>query len=196
MSLNIDDNWVETGNFHGASLALAMDHLTTAIAQFSTLTERRIFRLTHGKLSKELPSFLVKGTGLNSGFMLAQYTAAALASEIKGLAHPASADSIPTVQHQEDHVSMSTIAARMALEALDCCASLVAIELLVAAQALDLRMEEDGHALPPQLAKLHRQIRSVVHFWEDDEVLHPSIQACLKLVQSGALVREQMHPSW
>ena len=128
--------------------------------------------------------------------MLAQYTAAALASEIKGLAHPASADSIPTVQHQEDHVSMSTIAARMALEALDCCASLVAIELLVAAQALDLRMEEDGHSLPPQLAKLHRQIRSVVHFWEDDEVLHPSIQACLKLVQSGALVREQMHPSW
>ena len=194
--LSIDDSWVETGNFHGASLALAMDHLTTAIAQFSTLAERRIFRLTHGKLSKELPSFLVRGTGLNSGFMLAQYTAAALASEIKGLAHPASADSIPTVQHQEDHVSMSTIAARMALEALDCCASLVAIELLVAAQALDLRMAEDGHPLPPQIAKAHRQIRSVVQFWDDDKVLHPSISACVELVQSGALLNEPVHSSW
>ena len=159
-----------------------MDHLKTALTQLATLSERRIFRLTHGKLSKNLPSFLVDGTGLNSGFMLAQYTAAALASEMKGLAHPASVDTIPTVQHHEDHVSMSPIAGRMALDSLECLADVIAIELLVGAQALDLRFRDDQIPPPDRLQQLHTHIRKVVSFWHDDEVLHPSISAMSHMV--------------
>ncbi len=183
--LIFDGEWIEAGNFHGASMGLAMDHLATALTQLATLSERRTFRLTHGKLSNNLPSFLVQGTGLNSGFMLAQYTAAALASECKGLAHPASADSIPTVQHHEDHVSMSPIAARKALDILECLADIVAIELLVGAQALDLRQQEDGLSAPTPLAKLHQQIRQEVPFWQDDEVLHPAIRSLSVMVRKG-----------
>ena len=177
--------WIEAGNFHGASIGLAMDHLSTALTQLATLSERRTFRLTHGKLSNNLPSFLVEGTGLNSGFMLAQYTAAALASECKGLAHPASADSIPTVQHHEDHVSMSPIAARKTLQILECLADIIAIELVVGAQALDLRFKEDYEAAPKHLSRLHQRIRQDVSFWEDDEVLHPALRAMSVLVRNG-----------
>ena len=143
--------------------------------------------MTHGKLSQELPSFLVKGTGLNSGFMIAQYTAAALASEIKGLAHPASVDSIPTVQHHEDHVSMAPISARMALQSLECLADIIAIELLLGAQALDLRFRVDGSSSPKKLQKLHQEIRQRVAFWEDDEVLHPAISELSRLVRDGEI---------
>jgi len=185
--LHIDGEWFEAGHFHGASIAMAMDHLKTACAQLATLSERRIFRMTHGKLSQELPSFLVKGTGLNSGFMIAQYTAAALASEIKGLAHPASVDSIPTVQHHEDHVSMAPISARMALQSLECLADIIAIELLLGAQALDLRFRVDGSSSPKKLQKLHQEIRQRVAFWEDDEVLHPAISELSRLVRDGEI---------
>jgi histidine ammonia-lyase len=188
--LYIDGEWLETGNFHGASIGMAMDHLKVALCQLGTLSERRTFRLTHGKLSNNLPSFLVQGSGLNSGFMLAQYTAAALASEVKGYAHPASADTIPTVQHHEDHVSMSPIAGRMALKALECVADIVAIELLVGAQALDLRIQEDGLPSPPTLHKLHMAIRQKVEFWEDDKVLHPAISAMSEMVRSGSIFSE------
>jgi len=181
---------IEAGNFHGASIGMAMDHLKTALCQLSTLSERRTFRLTHGKLSNNLPSFLVYGSGLNSGFMLAQYTAAALASEVKGYAHPASADSIPTVQHHEDHVSMSPIAGRMALRSIECAADIVGIELLAGAQALDLRIREDGLQPPPKLKRLHQIIREKVPFWEDDEVLHPAISALSEIVRSGKLITE------
>ncbi len=183
--LLFDGEWFEAGNFHGASIGLAMDHLSTALTQLATLSERRTFRLTHGKLSNNLPSFLVEGTGLNSGFMLAQYTAAALASECKGLAHPASTDSIPTVQHHEDHVSMSPIAARKTLQILECLADIIAIELLVGAQALDLRHKEDGLPAPAMLHSLHTNIREHVQYWQDDEVLHPAIRALSKMVRIG-----------
>lgn len=183
--LIVDNESIETGNFHGATIGMAMDHLKTALTQLATLSERRIFRLTHGKLSKNLPSFLVDGTGLNSGFMLAQYTAAALASEMKGLAHPASVDTIPTVQHHEDHVSMSPIAGRMALDSLECLADVIAIELLVGAQALDLRFRDDQIPPPDRLQQLHTHIRKVVSFWHDDEVLHPSISAMSHMVRQG-----------
>ena len=185
--LFIDGQWIEAGNFHGASIAMAMDHLKTALCQLATLSERRTFRLTHGKLSNNLPSFLVRGTGLNSGFMLTQYTAAALASEVKGYAHPASADSIPTAQHHEDHVSMSPIAARMALQSIECVADIVAIELLIGAQALDLRIQEDSLPTPPKLLELHRAIRKNVSFWKDDEVLHPAISAVSKMVRTESI---------
>ena len=188
--LLMDGEWIESGNFHGSSIAMAMDHLKIALTQLATLSERRTFRLTHGQLSHDLPSFLVPGTGLNSGFMIAQYTAASLASECKGLAHPASVDSIPTVQHHEDHVSMGPIAARMALQLVECVADIVAIELLLAAQALELRTKDSPRSMTSGLAKAHAMIREHVPFWTDDTVLHPDIAAMGALVRSGALISD------
>ncbi len=195
--LLIDGQWLEGGNFHGAPVALALDSLKVALTQLATSSERRTFRLTHGQLSRGLPSFLVRGTGLNSGFMLAQYTAASLASECKGLAHPASVDTIPTVQHHEDHVSMGPIAGRMLLELIECAADIVGIEVLLAAQGLDLRArglghDEDGAPMdvPPvelasRIAELHARVRTVIPFWEDDGVLHPALKAAGSLVRGG-----------
>lgn len=200
--------WVEAGNFHGAAIGMAMDHLKLALAQIATVSERRTFRLSYGQLTPGLPSFLVPGTGLNSGFMLAQYTAASLASEIKGLAHPASVDTIPTVQHHEDHVSMAPIAARTALEAAECCADIVGIELLLAAQALDLRKNgyaenSDGEAvsaepleLAPAVQALWERVRGVVDYWADDGVLHPCLAAVGGLVRSGALLEGDERAPW
>ena len=200
--LLIDGEWLEGGNFHGAPIAQALDSLKVAVTSMASVSERRTFRLTYGQLSKGLPSFLVKGTGLNSGFMLTQYTAASLASECKGLAHPASVDSIPTVQHHEDHVSMGPIAARMLLELLECAADIVGIEVLLAAQALDLRMrgiafDAEGAQLTvepvevaPAIATLHSRVRDVIPYWEDDDVLHPCLAAAGKMVRGGAILGE------
>jgi len=195
--LLIDGQWLEGGNFHGAPVAQALDSLKIAMTQLATASERRTFRLSHGQLSRGLPSFLVQGTGLNSGFMLAQYTAASLASECKGLAHPASVDTIPTVQHHEDHVSMGPIAGRMLLELIECAADIVGIEVLLAAQGLDLRARGLGHdeegapmdvppvVLAPGISDLHARVRGVVAFWEDDGILHPALKAAGHLVRSG-----------
>lgn len=200
-------DWVEAGNFHGAPVALAMDHLRAALAQLGTLSERRTYRLSYGQLTPGLPSFLVEGTGLNSGFMLAQYTAASLASELKGLAHPASVDTIPTVQHHEDHVSMGPIAARMALESLECAADIVGIEALLAAQALDLRrrgfaVDAAGKrkkaapvVLAPAMEDARARVREVVDFWEDDGLLHPDLAAAGALVRGGRLVPTEATPT-
>ena len=136
------------------------------------------------------------GTGLNSGFMLAQYTAASLASECKGLSHPASVDSIPTVQHHEDHVSMGPIAARLTLRVLECVADIVGIEVLLAAQAMDWRLRgetvREGEVVrgtpetfSPELMQLHARVRGVVGFWHDDQVMHPALQAVGRLVREG-----------
>lgn len=187
---------VEGGNFHGAPVALAMDTLRIALTQVATQSERRTFRLTSASLSRDLPSFLVAGTGLNSGFMLAQYTAASLASECKGLSHPASVDSIPTVQHHEDHVSMGPIAARLTLRVLECVADIVGIEVLLAAQALDWRVggqrlvegelvSGPPEAFAPELMALHARVREVVPFWHDDQVMHPALRAIGQLVREG-----------
>ena len=132
-----DGQILSGGNFHGQPVALAMDHLAVALAEFASISERRIERMVNPALSG-LPSFLIEQGGLNSGFMIAQYTAAALVSENKGLAHPASVDSIPTSANKEDHVSMGTIAARKAREVLKNVKTVIAIELLAAAQGLDL----------------------------------------------------------
>lgn len=189
--LLFDDGWIEAGNFHGAPIALAMDHLKVALTQVATQSERRTFRLSYGHLSSGLPSFLVEGTGLNSGFMLAQYTAASLASECKGLAFPASVDSIPTVQHHEDHVSMGPISARMALQLVECVADIVAIEALLAAQALDLRrLGRAGHPPTPPAPRIEAAratLRAEIPYWEDDGLLHPALVAAGRLVRDGAL---------
>ena len=125
------------GNFHGQPVALALDFLSIAVAELANISERRIERLVNPKLSG-LPAFLISDGGLNSGFMIAQYTAAALVSENKGLCHPASVDSIPTSANKEDHVSMGTIASRQCREVVRNTESVIAIELMCAAQAMDL----------------------------------------------------------
>ncbi len=178
---------VEGGHFHAAPVALAMDHLKIAMVQVASIAERRIFRLTYGSLSG-LPSFLVPGSGVNSGMMLAQYTAASLLSEAKGLAVPASIDNVPTVQHHEDHVSMGPIAARSALEVLDRVADVVAIELLCGAQGLDFRMS--GYEGEPQqpgagTRSVYDRVRERVKRWDDDQVLHPDLVAMGRAVREG-----------
>ena len=130
---------ISCGNFHGEPLAFAMDLLGIVVAEIGNIAERRIFRLIDPTLSEGLPAMLVKGSGLNSGFMLLQYTAAALVSDNKTLAHPDSVDSIPTGANQEDHVSMSLNAARHAREILWNVEHIVGIEMLCASQALDFR---------------------------------------------------------
>lgn len=194
----IDEQVIEAGNFHGAPVALALDYLRIALVQAISQSERRTYRLATGHLTGDLPSFLVEGTGLNSGLMLAQYTAASLVSECKGLAHPAVVDSIPTVQHQEDHVSMGPIAGRLTLRVLEAAAEVVGIEALFAAQALDFRRE--GRAFPggvavqgpaeelaPEIAALHARIRATVPRWLDDQVMEPTLRATGALVRAGAL---------
>ncbi len=130
---------ISGGNFHGQPLALVLDYLGIAIAELANISERRCERLVNPALSNGLPAFLTRDGGLNSGYMIAQYTAAALVSENKVLAHPASVDSIPTSANQEDHVSMGTIGARKARTILQNARRVLAIELLCAAQGLDLR---------------------------------------------------------
>ncbi|MFZ5482579.1 MAG: HAL/PAL/TAL family ammonia-lyase [Myxococcota bacterium] len=189
---------VEAGNFHGAPVAMALDFLRIAMTQAATQSERRTYRLATGHLTGDLPSFLVEGTGLNSGFMLAQYTAASLASECKGLAHPACVDTIPTVQHHEDHVPMGPVAGRLALRTLECVADIVAIEALLAAQALDFRREGvsfpggvrtrgPAPTLAPGVEQARAAVRGVAPRWLDDQVLHPSLRAVGALVRGGGL---------
>jgi histidine ammonia-lyase len=143
---------ISGGNFHGEPIAFIMDFLAIAAAELANISERRIFTLTDPKLSRGLPPFLIKDApdaiGLNSGLMIAQYTAASLVSENKALAHPASVDSIPSSANREDHVSMSTIAARKAAAILNNVQKVIAIELLCASQALSLRLEMMPNAQP------------------------------------------------
>jgi len=177
---------VEGGNFHGAPVALAMDHLKLALVQVAGIAERRVFRMTYGQLSG-LPSFLVPSSGVNSGLMLAQYTAASLTSEAKMLAVGASIDTIPTVQHQEDHVSMGANAARSALEVVDRVADVVAIELLAAAQGLDLRLDADPQpAVGVGTREIHARVRARVKRWVDDRVLHPDLASLGDALRAGA----------
>jgi histidine ammonia-lyase len=170
------------GNFHAQAVGLAADNLALAIAEIGSMSERRTAFLVDANLSG-LPAFLVAEGGLNSGFMVAQVTAAALASENKSLAHPASIDSIPTAANLEDYVSMATFAARrlgdMALNA----RSIVAIELLAAAQGLDLRRPLQTSA---PLESIVRQLRNHVEFWSDDRFFAPDIEAAEGLIASGA----------
>ncbi len=173
------------GNFHGEPIALVADALAVAAAEIGALSERRIALLIDSSISR-LPPFLVEHGGLNSGFMVAQVTAAALASENKSLAHPASVDSLPTSANQEDHVSMSTFAARRLAAIADNCAGIVAIELLAAAQGVDFRAPLKTSAA---LQDVHREIRARVPFYKEDRHFAPDIAAAKALVVSGAFNR-------
>ena len=174
------------GNFHGQSIALAMDFLAIAVAELGNISERRVARLVDPKLNEGLPAFLVKESGLNSGYMMLQYTSASLVSENKGLCHPASVDSIPTSANQEDHVSMGMIAARKARKVVENVQGVLAIELLCASQALDFRKPLKP-GLP--LRKAHETIRSLVPSLVCDRVLYPELRLVTDLVKQGDIAR-------
>ncbi len=178
---------VSGGNFHGQGPALWLDTLAVAAAQLGAISERRVFRMTAPELSDGLPSMLVQDGGLNSGLMMPQYTAAALVSDNKTLAHPDSVDSIPSSANQEDHVSMGANAARHALEVLENLTQILAVEYLTAAQAIELR--QDGPArLGEGTAAAFARVRESVAFLERDRPLSPDIAVLADLIRSGELV--------
>ncbi len=171
------------GNFHGQPLALAMDYAAIALAELASISERRIYLLLAGH--DGLPQLLMRETGINSGFMIPQYTAAALVSENKVLCHPASVDSVPTSLGQEDHVSMGSISALKLLDVFRNVETVLAIEALTAAQALDYRLP-----LKPGLGVLaaHQFIRGVVPHREEDHLFGEDLEPCLAILRGDDLL--------
>ncbi|MDR7483725.1 MAG: histidine ammonia-lyase [Armatimonadota bacterium] len=178
-----DDEVISGGNFHGQPLALALDYATIATAELASISERRIERLVNPAHSG-LPPFLVEGAGLHSGYMVAQYTAAALVSENKVLCHPASVDSIPTSADQEDHVSMGAAAARKALRVLAHSQQVVGVELVLAAQAIDFGEGPLGQGT----AAAYHAVRSALPRLTADRVMADDLAAGAELVRSGAVL--------
>ena len=190
---------ISGGNFHGEPVALALDFAKIAIAELGAISERRTALLLDPRLNGGLPAFLAPASGLDSGLMIVQYTAAALASENKVLAHPASVDSVPTSANQEDHVSMGPIAARHARTVLEHVERIVAIELLVGAEALDQRLDLLAAEMAPAatgtapvpgagVVVARERIRAVVAPLDGDREPGPDLAALTHLVHAGALV--------
>ena len=174
-----EDVVVSAGNFHGQPIALAMDFLAIAVAELGNISERRTYKLISG--ARELPNFLVKNPGLNSGFMIPQYAAASIVSQNKGLCWPASADSIPSSQGQEDHVSMGSNAATKLWRVVLNTERVLAIELFNAAQALEFRRPLRSS---PAIEALHAAYRKQVPFIENDEVMYPHIESSIRFLRS------------
>jgi histidine ammonia-lyase len=175
---------VSGGNFHGQPVALALDILAIVLTQLATISERRVEQLVNPSLSG-LPPFLAKNSGLNSGFMIAQVTSAALVAESRVLSHPASVDSIPSSAGREDHVSMGMTAALKARQVAEFARTCLAVEILVAAQALDFRRPlKPGRGV----AAAHALLRRTVPTLDDDRELHRDIEAVSALLDSGALL--------
>lgn len=183
-----DDNEVISGgNFHGQPMALPFDFLAIGIAELANISERRLERLVNPGLSNGLPAFLTKNGGLNSGFMIVQYSAASLVSENKILAHPASVDSIPSSANQEDHVSMGTIAARKAREILENSRRVLAMEILGACQAVDLR---GNKGLGKGTEIVYNTIRESVAVLEEDRVMYPDLDKCNDILKTNVIVEK------
>ena len=180
-----DGDVLSGGNFHGEPVAFAMDYLAIALAELASISERRTNRLLNPALSRGLPAFLTRDAGLNSGLMIAQYTQAALVSENKVLAHPASVDSIPVSADQEDHVSMGAIAARKARSIADNVTTVVAIELLAAYQAVDILGGEDKLGLAT--GKLFQQLRTCIPAMNGDRMFIEDIDKVRALIHSNAV---------
>ncbi len=195
-------NVLSGGNFHGEPLAIAMDYLGMAMTEMGNISERRIMRLTdEASNAHVLPAFLTQHGGLNSGFMITQYTAAALAAENKVLSHPASVDTIPTSANVEDHVSMGCTAALQTRQIINNVELIVSIELLAAAQGIDFRKQELGEAA--QLGRgtqpAYQLIRKDVPFLENDAIMYPYIEAVRNLVATGQIVKgvnQQVQDIW
>jgi len=179
---------ISGGNFHGQPLAMALDYATVAAAEIGNISDRRSYLIIEGRYG--LPKLLIQDAGLNSGFMIPQYTTAALASENKTLCFPASADSIPTSLGQEDHVSMGSISGRKLIQVIDNLEYILAIELLYAAQAIDFRRPLKSSAV---LEACHALVRSEVPFTDQDRVFAYDIKKLQYLIHSGRLVDEANH---
>lgn len=174
-----EDVVVSAGNFHGQPLALVLDYLAIAMAELGNISERRTYKLISAQ--RGLPSFLVAKPGLNSGFMIPQYTAASIVSQTKGLCMPASVDSIPSSQGQEDHVSMGSNAATKSARVADNVERVLAIELLNAAQALEFRRPLKSSAF---VEKLFADFRAVVPFVDTDMIMYPLIAKSVEFLQN------------
>jgi histidine ammonia-lyase len=176
---------ISAGNFHGQSLAIAFDTLRLALADLGSISERRTFRLLSPSLNGVLPAFLSPSAGPSSGYMIAQYAAAALVAELRALSHPVSVDSIPTSDNQEDHVSMGMTAAVMALESVSRLELIVAYELLCACQALDC----DPGAPGELVAAAHAAVRERVTTLVEDRPPADDLAEVVPLVRDGSLAR-------
>ena len=179
-----DGEAISGGNFHGQPMAMAMDFFGIAMAEIANISERRIARLVDHKMS-DLPPFLVTESGVNSGFMIPQYTAAAIVSENKVLAHPSCVDSIPTSAGQEDHVSMGGYSARKGLSILNNTQRVIAIEMLNAAQGMDFRAPLKPGKVTAAAFKAYRED---VPFYDKDQYMQPLMLKSLELVKSGKII--------
>ncbi len=187
---NEDEAVISGGNFHGEPMALPFDFLGIACSEIGSISERRTERMVNAALSNGLTPFLTTEGGVNSGFMIVQYTAASMVSENKVLAHPASVDSIPSSANQEDFVSMGTTAARKSGTILQNTLSVLAYELLTACQAIDIRRRQGtyGQGLSAVDQAIYDRVRQDVAFMEIDREIWPDIQAVEKLVRNGELL--------
>lgn len=183
---NEEEDAISGGNFHGEPMALSFDFLGIALSELANVSERRIERLVNPALSG-LPAFLAENGGLNSGFMIVQYSAASLVSENKVLAHPASVDSIPSSANQEDHVSMGTIAARKARDILGNARKVLAMELLSACQAIDLRGNK-GLGKGTRIA--YSIVRDNISKIDDDRIMYKEINKCEDLIKSNTILEQ------
>jgi histidine ammonia-lyase len=191
--INDENKAISGGNFHAQPIAFASDLLSMVLCEVGSIAERRIFRLSDKNLNAGLPSFLINNSGLESGLMLAQYTAASLVSENRSLAHPASIDNIPTCENQEDHVSMAPIAARKARMILENVQKIVAIEAFYAAQALDLRLAKlnyEKSMMGKGTQEAYKTIRKHIPYINKDRPIYPQIEAATDLIKNSKLLDE------
>lgn len=180
-----EDLTISGGNFHGQPIAMPLDYACLAASEIGNISDRRVYLSLEGN-TEGVPKLLMKETGINSGFMILQYTSAALASENKGLCFPASADSIPTSLGQEDHVSMGSISGRKALQVIENVEKILGIELFCAAQAMDYHAPLKSGSV---IEAVHQLVRSKVAHLEEDQIMYEMMQATIDMVQSGAIVQ-------
>ncbi|SKB92914.1 histidine ammonia-lyase [Sphingobacterium nematocida] len=175
---------ISGGSFHGQPIALPLDYATLAVSELGNISDRRVYLSLEGE-TNGVPKLLMKSTGLNSGFMILQYTTAAIASENKGLCFPASADSIPTSMGQEDHVSMGSISGRKLLQVIDNVDKILSVELLCAAQAKDFHNPLQSTAV---IEALHKHVRKQIPHLEEDQPMQDILDKALAIVKSGELI--------
>lgn len=179
-----EDHTISGGNFHGQPLALPLDYACLAAAELGNISDRRIYLSLEGD-TPGVPKLLLKEIGTNSGFMIPQYTTAALVSENKGLCFPASADSIPTSLGQEDHVSMGSISGRKALQVIENVEKVIGVELYCAAQALDFHSDLKSSAI---MTAIHQQVRTKISHVDKDRIMHTDMNEAIGIIKSGQLV--------
>ena len=180
---------ISGGNFHGQPLALGLDYLAMALSELGNIAERRMARLVDASLNNGLEMFLTKYGGLNSGYMIPQYTAASLVSENKVLAGPASIDSIPTSANQEDHVSMGSISARKVRKIIDNLENILAIEIIAAVQGIDLRTDQPIKTLGTGSKIIYQRVREVVEPLGEDRIIYPELKVIKEMIHRGELVQ-------